>query len=189
MKNRIVITFCVIQLLILYSEAYSQNVRVNDRFTINVACNRFWQSDSTSFLEIATAFYPNQVMLTKDSIGYHGNVELRITIQKKSSGTLIHVDRYIVPVRILDTASVPMTKSIVSKIIYQLELGSYSIAVHGFNSSNRSRCDSSLFVVNILFIKILTVSFPIQVLFLVRLNHLQYSLMLNCIIYKKGWSI
>ena len=149
MKNRIVITFCVIQLLILYSEAYSQNVRVNDRFTINVACNRFWQSDSTSFLEIATAFYPNQVMLTKDSIGYHGNVELRITIQKKSSGTLIHVDRYIVPVRILDTASVPMTKSIVSKIIYQLELGSYSIAVHGSNSSNRSRCDSSLFIVNI----------------------------------------
>ena len=116
MKNRIVIPFCVIQLFILYFEAYSQNVRVNDRFTINVACNRFWQSDSTSFLEIATAFYPNQVMLTKDSIGYHGSVELRITIQKKSSGTIVHADRYIVPVRILDTDSVLMTRSIVVRL-------------------------------------------------------------------------
>jgi GWxTD domain-containing protein len=149
MKNILLHIYCVLALLLLSIEGQSQTIHVQNPFIINASVNRFWQSDSTSFLEIATAFYPSQVMLTKDSIGYYGSVELRITIQKKSSGTLIHADRYVVPVRILDSDSVLITKSIVNKIIYQLELGSYSIAVYGFNSLIRSRCDSSIFVVNI----------------------------------------
>ena len=149
MKNILLHIYCVLALLLLSIEGQSQTIHVQNPFIINASVNRFWQSDSTSFLEIATAFYPSQVMLTKDSIGYYGSVELRITIQKKSSGTLIHADRFVVPVRILDSDSVLITKSIVNKIIYQLELGSYSIAVYGFNSLIRSRCDSSIFVVNI----------------------------------------
>jgi GWxTD domain-containing protein len=149
MKNKKMFSWFMFFLCFIVLNAQSQSNLSINQFILHTCYNRFWQSDSTSFLEIATAFYPNQVILTKDSIGYHGSIELRITIQKKSSGTLIHADRYMVPVHILDTASVLMTKSIVSKIIYQLELGSYSIAVYGFNSSNRSRCDSSLFIVNI----------------------------------------
>ena len=149
MENKYIFSWFVFFLCFIVLNAQSQNNLLKNHFILHTCYNRFWQSDSTSFLEIATAFYPSQVMLTKDSIGYYGSVELRITIQKKSSGTLIHADRYVVPVRILDSDSVLITKSIVNKIIYQLELGSYSIAVYGFNSLIRSRCDSSIFVVNI----------------------------------------
>jgi GWxTD domain-containing protein len=149
MENQNKISWFMFFLCFIVLNAQSQSNLSKNQFILHTCYNRFWITDSSSFLEIATAFYPNQVTLTKDSTGYQGSIELRITIQKRSSGTLIHADRYNIPVHMLDTTSVLITKSMVSKVIYQLELGSYSVAVLGFNNPHRAQCDSSNFVVNI----------------------------------------
>jgi GWxTD domain-containing protein len=150
MKNRIVIVFCIIQPFLFYIETNSQNIQVNDQFTLNVAYNRFWQNDSTSFVEIATACYPRQVLMNRDSLGYHGNIELRITIQNIANGKIVQANRFHIPVHLQDTSAPMLPKSLLSMVTYSLEQGSYSVAVYGFDSGNIARCDSARFVVDIL---------------------------------------
>ncbi len=126
------------------------NAQKNNRFTINAVFDRFWQTDSTSFLEIATECYPRQVLLKRDSLGYHGNVEFRITIQNTADGKIIQADRFYVPVYIQDTSAAAVSKSLLSKVTYVLKRGSYSVALYGFDSGDISRRDSARFVIDIL---------------------------------------
>jgi GWxTD domain-containing protein len=126
------------------------NAQKNNRFTINTVFNRFWQTDSTSFFEIATECYPRQVLLKRDSLGYHGNVEFRITIQNAVDGKIVQADRFYVPVYLQDSTLSTLSKSLLSKVTYVLKRGSYSVALYAFDSGNISRRDSTRFAVDIL---------------------------------------
>jgi len=150
MKNRIIMTLCVIQLLFVYHTTSSQNIRVKDKFTINVAGNRFWQSDSSSFLEIAIACYPRQITLKRDSLGYQGKVEFKITIHNNADEKVVQTDRFYVPVHLQDSSSVDLSNALLSKVTYIFKHGFYSIAVYGFDTGDITRCDSARFVLEVL---------------------------------------
>ena len=145
---------CLYILLAILNHGYDRttvlNAQKNNRFTINAVFNRFWQSDSTSFFEITTACYPRQVQLKRDSLGYHGNVEFRITIQNTANGNMVQADRFYVPVYIKDSTASALSRSLLSKVTYILEHGSYSVAVRGFDSGDIARQDSARFIVDIL---------------------------------------
>ena len=121
----------------------------NNRFTINAVFNRFWQTDSTSFFEIATECYPRQILMKKDSLGYHGNVEFRIIIHNSADGKIVQADRFYVPVNVQDSTAAAWSKSLLSKVTYVLKSGSYTITLYGFDKSDVARLDSTHFVVDI----------------------------------------
>ncbi|HVN48466.1 MAG TPA: GWxTD domain-containing protein [Bacteroidota bacterium] len=111
--------------------------------------SRFWQSDSTSFLELAIAYYPRQVSLSRDAQGFHGNVEFRIFIHNAGNGKMIYQDRFYVPVHFEDSSAHALLNAQLSKVTYVLKSGSYSIGVYGCDSTNRARCDSNNFIITI----------------------------------------
>lgn len=144
---------CIYILLIIVHHLYDRTTiliaQKNYKFTINAVFNRFWQSDSTSFFEITTACYPRQVLLKRDSLGYHGNVEFKITIYNAGSGKIVQADRFYVPVYMHDSTEAALPKSLLNKVTYILKHGSYSVAVQGFDSGDMARRDSARFVVDI----------------------------------------
>ncbi len=121
----------------------------NDKFIINAVLSRSWQNDSTSFLELAIAYYPRQVLLTKHGTEFQGNVEFRIMIHNAVDGKTIYADRFYVPVHLGDSSSLTLTNAQLSKVTYVLKTGSYSMDVHGFDSGNMTRRDSVTFVFTI----------------------------------------
>ena len=123
---------------------------VHNRFVLNADYSRFWQNDSTMYLEISTAVYPSLTVLKQDSLGYHGKVDLIILIQDTSSGVFVHTDRFNIPIILVDSTSLARTKSMVNNTTYALGCGSYKISVLGIDIFDRLRRDSSLFMVDIM---------------------------------------
>jgi GWxTD domain-containing protein len=121
-----------------------------NHFVVNAGYSRFWQNDSTMYVEISTAVYPNLTVLKQDSSGYHGKIDLIILIQDTSSGVFVHKDRFNIPINLLDSTSLARTKSIVNNTTYALGCGSYKVSVFGIDVFNRSRRDSSLLSINII---------------------------------------
>ena len=119
------------------------------RFIVNTDYSRFWQNDSTSYLEISTAVYPSLAVLKQDSSGYHGKIELIILIQNKLSGVFVHTNRFNIPVNLTDSISLSMKKSIINKMTYTLACGSYTVTVLGYDITDRLRRDSTSFSVDI----------------------------------------
>jgi GWxTD domain-containing protein len=130
---------------------YSQTTpAVQNRFVLNADYSRFWQNDSTMYVEISTAVYPSLTVLKQDSLGYHGKVDLTILIQDTSSGVFVHTDRFNIPMNLVDSTSLARTKSMVNNTTYALGCGSYKVSVFGIDVFNRLRRDSSLFLVDII---------------------------------------
>jgi len=113
-----------------------------NRFVLNVDYSRFWQNDSTMYVEISTAVYPGLTVLKQDSLGYHGKIDLLILIKDTSSGVFVHTDRFNIPIDFVDSTSLVKTKSIVNNMTYALGCGSYKVSVYGIDVSNRLRRDS-----------------------------------------------
>jgi len=127
----------------------SQTNPAVQRFVLNADYNRFWQNDSTMYVEISTAVYPSLVVLHQDSMGYHGKVELNINIQNKSDGTFVYTNRFNMPIHLADSAALAKTRSIVNTTIYALGVGEYNVAISSCDVFNRSRKDSSIFSVTV----------------------------------------
>jgi len=121
-----------------------------NRFVLNTDYSRFWQNDSTMYVEISTAVYPSLTVLKQDSLGYHGKIDLLISIQDTSSGIFVHTDRFNIPINLVDSTSLARTKSLVNNTTYTLRCGSYRVSILGVDVFDRSRRDSSLFIVNIM---------------------------------------
>jgi GWxTD domain-containing protein len=122
---------------------------VENRFILNTDYSRFWQNDSTMYVEIATAIYPSLTVLKQDSSGYHGKVDLTIFIQDTSSGVVIQSDRFTIPIHLVDSASFMNTKSLVNNTTYALRCGTYKVSLFGVDVFDRLRRDSSLFLVDV----------------------------------------
>jgi len=101
------------------------------------------------YIEISTAVYPNLILLQQDSLGFHGKVELNISIQNKSTGAMVYANRYNVPIHLADSASLVRTGSIVNNTIYALGSGEYHVSVIGSDVLDRTRKDSSSFTVTV----------------------------------------
>jgi len=133
----------------LHFTMQSQMNPPKQRFVLNADYNRFWQNDSTMFVELTTAFYPNLLVLKQDSSGIHGKVELSITIQNKSNGALLYTNRFGVPINLVDSAALVRTGSIVNNTVYALGAGVYTVRLSGCDFFNRSQKDSSAFSVTV----------------------------------------
>ena len=136
-------------LCLISLQSESQVKATNTQFSLNAVYNRFWQNDSTAYLEIATACYPSQVALIKDSSGLHGNIELLIEIKNKIDGKVVHADRFRIPITMQDSVNGSSSKSLATKFTYKLENGSYVIAVYGFDNGNPIHRDSVILPVEI----------------------------------------
>ncbi len=121
----------------------------SNRFVLNVCYNRFKQNDSSSFLEISTAFYLNQMNLQKDTAGYHGGIDESIVIRKKQDAIVVDAGRFTIPINVPDSASVSDAKPVVTKYCYTLGFGTYMVSVSGSDDLNHSHRDSSVFEVQI----------------------------------------
>jgi GWxTD domain-containing protein len=144
---------CIIflfSLLSLQMQSQTTLPAVQNRFVLNVDYNRFWQNDSTMYLEISTAVYPSLILLKQDSSGYHGKIDLNILIQDTSKEVFVQTDRFIIPINLVDSTSLAKTKSIVNNRTYALGSGSYKVSIFGIDGFDRSRRDSSLFIVDIM---------------------------------------
>lgn len=142
----IVLSFCLLSLQMQSQTASA----VQNRFILNVDYSRFWQNDSTMYVEISTAVYPSLTVLKQDSLGYHGKIDLIILIQDTSSGVFVHTDRFNIPMNLVDSNSLARTKWIVNNTTYALGCGSYKVSVYGIDVFDRLRRDSSLFIVDII---------------------------------------
>jgi GWxTD domain-containing protein len=142
----IVLLFCPLSL-----QMQSQTIPAGqNRFILNTDYCRFWQNDSTMYVEISTAVYPSLTVFKQDSLGYHGKIDLIILIQDTSSKVFIHTDRFSMPINFVDSTSHANTKSVVNNTTYALRCGSYKVSVYGIDVFNRLRRDSSLFMVDIM---------------------------------------
>jgi GWxTD domain-containing protein len=128
----------------------AQNIKVSPRFNFNAVCNRFWQTDTTAFVEIETALDPSRLTFLKDSVEYYAAAEFRVMIQNKADNTYVHAERFIVPVKTRDSSTIVTSKAIVNKMIYVLPLGSYKVMVYGCDSKAYAYRDSLLLDVEIL---------------------------------------
>jgi GWxTD domain-containing protein len=141
-----VLLFCLLNLQMLSQTTHA----VQNRFVLNADYSRFWQNDSTMYVEISTAVYPSLTVLKQDSLGYHGKIDLIILIQDTTSGVFVHTDRFNIPINLVDSASLARTKSMVNNTTYALGCGSYKVSVLGVDVFDRLRRDSSLFWVDII---------------------------------------
>ena len=97
----------------------------------------------------STAVYPSFINLVLDSSGYQGKVELNIIIKNKLDGKSVYANRFNIPIHIVDSASLAITKSIVNNTTYSLGLGAYNVTVYSCDIFNRSRKDSSIFSIDV----------------------------------------
>ena len=142
-------TFLLFCLLSLQMQSQVQFSGQN-RFVLNADYSRFWQNDSTMYVEISTAVHPSLTVLKQDSLGYHGKIDLSISIQDISNGIFVHTDRFIIPIHLVDSTSLSRTKSLVNTTTYTLKYGSYKVSILGVDAFDRLRKDSSMFIVNIM---------------------------------------
>jgi GWxTD domain-containing protein len=127
----------------------AQTLSPSNSYIFNATYNRYWQSDTTVFLEIETAFYPSCITFVKDSTGYEGKTELQVLIQRKSDSTYVHAGRFSIPVHIQDSADAQLSKSFVNKLTYVLNPGAYKISIHGIDEGAPARRSSSVFEIEI----------------------------------------
>ena len=122
---------------------------LQNRFVLNTDYSRFWKNDSTMYVEIATAVYPGLSVLKQDSLGYHGKIELIISIQDTSTRVFVRTDQFNIPINLVDSSSLAKTKSIVNNTTYTLGCGSYKVSAVGIDVFDRFRRDSSFFIIDI----------------------------------------
>ena len=149
MKNILLYIYCALAILLLSNEGQSQTIRSQNPFIINASMNRFWQNDSTAYLEIATACYPGQATLYKDSTGSHRSIEFWIKIKNNSNNEIVRADRFRIPVTMQDSVKQLPSGVLVNKFTYTLEYGSYSLGIYGFDKGNPARRDSVIIHVEV----------------------------------------
>jgi GWxTD domain-containing protein len=136
-------------LCLISLQSESQVNAAHNQFSLNAVYNRFWQNDSTAYLEIATACYPNQIALIKDSNGIHGTIELLIKIKNKADGKIVRADRFHIPITQQDSVHGSSSKSLINKFTYNMDDGSYIIVIYGFDNGNPIHRDSIIMPVEI----------------------------------------
>ncbi len=146
--SRFLAPFCVLMCL-SGVPADSQIIQPQHPFVLNADYCRYWQNDSTAYLEISTAFYPNLTILSKDSTGYNGKIEMMIRIQNRLDGKPVSSNRFNIPVHFDDSAALASARTLANTATYSLACGSYSVSVIGFDLADRTRRDTLSFSVDI----------------------------------------
>jgi GWxTD domain-containing protein len=134
---------------ILFTRLSAQSNYTPKQFVLNTDYCRFWRDDTTTYLEISTAFSPNFTILSLDSSGLKGKIEMGVDIQDTKSNAVIYRDRFSIPMHFADSVLLLKTKSLVNNRTYSLAKGTYFISLYGYDSNDRTRCDSIKFTVEI----------------------------------------
>jgi GWxTD domain-containing protein len=140
---------CGTLVCLFFPPMQAQSNAPSKRFVLNADYSRFWQDDSTAYLEISTAIYPNLTTLTRDTSGYRGKVELSISIQNRPTGALVSNGRFTIPIHFADSMTLAKTTTLVNETTYSLRCGSYTVSVLSQDSFDPSRRDSSSFPVDV----------------------------------------
>jgi GWxTD domain-containing protein len=141
-KTLIYLPFLFIVLSVKPYSLISQSKSFSNQFIINASYSRSWKDDTTSYLEITVSYYTGQIVLRRDSLGYRGSIALQILLKKQTDSLFSSIGSYMVPTVLSDTSGKVLTDEIASKMTYVLEMGSYQVAVVGYDKNMPSHRDS-----------------------------------------------
>jgi GWxTD domain-containing protein len=141
MKN-ILFIFLFIMLYAAPCSLISQSRIFNNRFMISASYNQSWNNDTTAYLEITASYYTRQIVLQKDSTGYHGSVALQIFLRKQTDSLYMGIGNYVIPTVFSDTTKNEFADEVLSKVTYVVGIGSYQVSLVGYDRGMPSHRDS-----------------------------------------------
>jgi GWxTD domain-containing protein len=109
---------------------------------INFDYARFRDTDSTEYLELYFACFPQLVTVGRTADGFAGYLNLSITFREKSGGTGPEPRRAVIPVLVKDTSGAEYRNTLVTQMGLMLGGGSYVMTVLATDSLAPSRRDS-----------------------------------------------
>jgi GWxTD domain-containing protein len=144
MKTRMIrivlsIGFCF---SILLGQTEPKKQTSHSKFTVNASYSRFRYTDTQSYLEMNYAAYPSLVSLIQDSVKFKGIVDFQTIIRNTETDSLYVNQQASLPIVLTDTDSASMNKPLVSKFIFVVPVGSYTLEVRALDRLNPSRKDS-----------------------------------------------
>ncbi len=137
----------VISLLLLVcflAPAQSGILKPRAKFLFNIDYNCFHYTDSSSVVEVGFAVYPGLVSLIPAQAGFHGAIDVRMSIRKAGNGELVSMDRVMLPIDLVDTSGSELHTPRVGKSPFVLAPETYRLDVLAVDSVAPARVDSAM---------------------------------------------
>ena len=132
-----------VSILLLFTtmSLFSQTLSPKDPLRIGVDCSRFrGPDDNTTQVEMYYSFPQRALTYQVDSTGFTGAVDLTLTVRSRDS--LVHIDRWLVPYTVRDTANMVAGMNLVGIYSIGLTEGEYIFKVLARDRYNNARKDS-----------------------------------------------
>ena len=127
----------------MWGSALAQHFPPADPVRISLDIARFrGADDTTALVEFHYSINRDGLTFLRDSAGWNGGAELTLT--GKASDTLAFVDRWLVPAKIADTASLQRGMNLVGVYAVQLRAGEYAVKLLVRDRHATGRRDSVL---------------------------------------------
>lgn len=117
-------------------------VHPTSSFTVNFDLARFKNNDSTQYVEMYIACFPQLVTLESTAQGFRGFVEVKLHMQHRETGALVIDNRSLIPIEVADTVSPGYRTTLVAQMGYIVPEGPYELKVVAIDSLASSRRDS-----------------------------------------------
>ena len=111
-------------------------------FGINFDYARFCDNDSTHYLELYFACYPQLVTLQRIENRYGGYVEIRSALRARGTDSVVTANRSLIPISVPDTSSAVYRNTLVGQLTYRIPSGAYDLSIVAIDSYSVSRRDS-----------------------------------------------
>lgn len=109
---------------------------------INFDFARFRDSDSSDYLELYFACFPQLVTLSRGATGYQGYLNISVSINHKVSGAQESLRRAIIPLFVTDTSDAGFRNTLVTQMGILAGPGSYVMTIQAVDSLAPTRRDS-----------------------------------------------
>ncbi|HEX9614241.1 MAG TPA: GWxTD domain-containing protein [Bacteroidota bacterium] len=121
-----------------------ERIEPRSAFGINFDYARFSDNDSSHYLELYFACYPQLVTLRKTEGRYAGYVEIRSTLRARGTDSIVAANRSLIPISVPDTSSAAYRNTLVGQLTYSIPAGPYDLSIVAIDSFAVSRRDSFL---------------------------------------------
>jgi len=146
--RRLIVVGGLMVLAVLVGTA-QERIVPQSSFVTNFDYARFHNNDSTQYVEMYFAFFPQLVTLAKSGDHYIGYVALRTQIAATGSGELLVDKRSLMPVRVKDSSDASYRNTLVTQMGFLLPYGEYSLRIDAVDSLAQGRVDSILMPLSI----------------------------------------
>jgi GWxTD domain-containing protein len=116
---------------------------------VHLSYSRFFQNDTSKYVEINFGVYPALVTLVQKDSSFHGAVEIYLAVRPRETNDILHAERLLLPVVVKDTSFGASHGLRVGRTGCTLPIGQYRLSVLAIDSLNRQRRDSTVLDVTI----------------------------------------